>query len=84
MNNEKGKTNKLDGLKRGAWLRPLQYTAAELQVVLGVGLTKIRQWTDEGRLPSYSLDGGIFYHADDVDAFIEKHRRGQGFELGQG
>lgn len=69
--------------KRGAWLKPLQYSAAELQVVLGVGKTKIRQWTDEGRLPSYPIDGGVFYHVDDVAAFVESHRRGQSFEMAQ-
>jgi hypothetical protein len=80
---EKVKGRELGKLKRGAWLTPLQYTAAELEVVLGVGKTKIREWTDEGRLPSYPIDGGVFYHVDDVAAFVESYRRGQSFEMAQ-
>ena len=82
MNKGNGKTNKLDSLKRGAWLRPMQYVANELEVILGAGKTKIRQWTDEGRLPSYFIDGLRYYHADDVNAFVEKYRPSAGFELG--
>lgn len=62
-------------LKRGAMIRPLQYTVKELEYVLGAGESKVRQWIEEGRLPSYRIDGTIFVHAKAVWEFVEKHRQ---------
>ncbi|WP_286765860.1 MULTISPECIES: helix-turn-helix domain-containing protein [Rhodopirellula] len=68
-------------MNRRAWLTPIHYTASDLRIVLGVGLTKIREWTKQGRLPSYQIDGGVFYHRDDVSHFVERHRQPSNFEI---
>jgi excisionase family DNA binding protein len=61
-------------LKRGAMIRPLQYTVKELEYILGAGESKVRQWIEDGRLPSYRIDGTIFVYAKDVWEFVQKHR----------
>ena len=73
----KKKDHEVNNLKRANWLKPIQFTQSELQVVLGVGKTKI----NDGRLPSYKIDGTVFVHSRDVVLFVEKYRRGGGFDL---
>jgi excisionase family DNA binding protein len=77
----KKKEHEVNNLKRAKWLKPIQFTQTELQVVLGVGKTKVSEWINDGRLPSYKIDGTVFVHSRDVVLFVEKHRRGDDFGL---
>lgn len=80
MGNEKSK-NPLSDLKRRDYLRPIHFTVKELQAVLGVGETKIREWIDDERLPSYKIDGTVFVHSGDVARFVNQYRRRDDFDL---
>jgi len=77
----KKKDHEVNNLKRANWLKPIQFRQSELQVVLGVGKTKINEWVNDGRLPSYKIDGTVFVHSRDVVLFVEKYRRGGDFDL---
>ncbi len=77
----KEKENDLGHLKRGSWLRPIQFTQSELQVVLGAGKTKISEWIKRGHLRSYKIDGTVFVHSRDVVLFVEKYRRGDDLDF---
>ncbi|MCY2976676.1 MAG: helix-turn-helix domain-containing protein [Planctomycetota bacterium] len=69
--------NPKPALKRAAMLRPIQYRVNELEYVLGAGETKIRQWIEDKKLPSYRIDGTIYVHRIDAFAFVEKYREQQ-------
>lgn len=77
----KKKDHEVNNLKRANWLNPIQFTQSELQVVLGVGKTKINEWINDGRLRSYRIDGTVFVHYRDVGLFVEKYRQGGDFDL---
>lgn len=55
-------------------LRKLQYTVKDLTYVWSMGETKVRQWLDEGRCPSYKIDGTRFVHYEDAELFTQKLR----------
>jgi len=53
----------------------IHFTVDDLTDVLRVGHTKVREWIDDGRLPSYKIDSTIFVHSADVTVFVNQFRQ---------
>ena len=67
--------------KKEAILRPIHFSPSDLEIVLGLGKTKINELLNSERLPSYMLDGSRFIHSKDVWSFVAKLRNEQNSDL---
>jgi excisionase family DNA binding protein len=52
----------------------IQFRPEEVADVLGVSVSKVKQWIKTEALHSYLIDGMRFVHKNDVSTFIESYR----------
>jgi len=57
---------------------PREYTQAQVAKRLGVSVTQVRRWREEGRLNGEERDGAVWYSADEVDALADELNLKQG------
>ena len=51
-------------------------TARQLAEILGFAPGTIVDWAEAGKVPSYRIGGRLRFRADEVETWLEEHRRG--------